>query len=177
LLLTFAQLPLESLVNTVGGRNVKRNPVAPATVIIFYLEDWRTKNPNPTSAEINLSQAKIGLDNGVHLNSPAHLCLSAKEFLGDDSGPTQNCTQSELKALTAQPGRRSPCPKLPLLSIGERRKSQSNKTTWHASVARRILPAGAGGEGVARAGKYIQIYCVPNNEHTKEADFPWPAGV
>jgi hypothetical protein len=23
-------------------------------LFIFYLEDWRTKNPNPTSAEINL---------------------------------------------------------------------------------------------------------------------------
>jgi hypothetical protein len=36
-------------------------------LVIFYLEDWRTKNPNPTSAESNLSQAKNGLDNGVHL--------------------------------------------------------------------------------------------------------------
>ena len=37
-------------------------------LFIFYLEDWRTRNSNPTSAEINLSQAKNGLDNGIHLS-------------------------------------------------------------------------------------------------------------
>jgi hypothetical protein len=44
-------------------------PTAPAATVI-YLLSRRVENqtPNPTAFEINLSQAKNGLDNGVHLS-------------------------------------------------------------------------------------------------------------
>ena len=57
---------------------------------IFYLEDWSAKNPNPTSAEINLSKQKKVLTMGstLSLNIPP-LCLRSratvptiKEFIG-----------------------------------------------------------------------------------------------
>src|SRR5215469_10697314 len=54
-------------------------------LVIFYLEAWRTKTPNPTSSEINLSQAKNGLDDGVHLTQIAgHLLAATKAVRGAD---------------------------------------------------------------------------------------------
>src|SRR5215469_7754629 len=52
-------------------------PTAPAATVIYLLfARLENQNPNPTSAEINLSQAKNGLDNGVHLIGPVNAaCL------------------------------------------------------------------------------------------------------
>ena len=60
-------------------------------VFIFYLEDWRTKNQTPTSADINLSQEKNGLDNGVHLIPRGAIRpMLAAEHLAEEDGITIN---------------------------------------------------------------------------------------
>src|SRR5215472_11196384 len=56
-------------------------PTAPAATVIYLLfARLENQNPNPTSAEINLSQAKNGLDNGVHLTPLTSICSAPRRW-------------------------------------------------------------------------------------------------